>query len=340
LEKIVSTNFGNFAISSSISPIDSNQRLIYKINGVGSNDEVNSITYFEYKKLIGQEITTTGVRDAFYCKEINDKLFIIFNGDDTHSIHVYEYDFENNKYIPYFAYGEAATSTSEFSEKTIADVELTEYNGIVYMKPSSDSNIFMFGDKQFDGTISSPESESNDVLYELRAIFDNQDSYNNLVEKTDNSNLDKFVFKEIGIVDGITRNVKHIFQYFEPNEFYNESDGIVKPLITKPREFHQSNSIKQLYKNIYQKFNSKNLINNRFLKQGQTIIADGFKHEVFDILGDVEGYLVNTDNVRIEIKIYPAETEDFIDSNVKPCKFGITTSVDDEIGIEPFDPYD
>ena len=340
LEKIVSTNFGNFAISSSISPIDSNQRLIYKINGVGSNDEVNSITYFEYKKLIGQGITTTGVRDAFYCKEINDKLFIIFNGDDTHSIHIYEYDFENNKYIPYFAYGEAATSTSEFSEKTIADIELTEYNGIVYMKPSSDSNIFMFGDKQFDGTISSPESESNDVLYELRAIFDNQDSYNNLVEKTDNSNLDKFVFKEIGIVDGITRNVKHIFQYFEPNEFYNESDGIVKPLITKPREFHQSNSIKQLYKNIYQKFNAKNLINNRFLKQGQTIIADGFKHEVFDILGDVEDYLVNTDNVRIEIKIYPAETEDFIDSNVKPCKFGITTSVDDEIGIEPFDPYD
>ena len=209
------------------------------------------------------------------------------------------------------------------------------------MKPSIDSNIFMFGDKQFYGIISSPESESNDVLYELRAIFDNQDSYNNLVEKTDNSNLDKFVFKEIGIIDGITGITKHIFQYFEPNEFYNESDGIVKPLITKPREFHQSNSIKQLYKNIYQKFNSKNLINNRFLKQGQTIIADGFKHEVSEILGDVENYLVNTDNARIELKIYPTETEDFIDSNIKPCKFGITTSVaDDESGIEPFDPYD
>ena len=51
--------------------------------------------------------------------------------------------------------------------------------------------------------------------------------------------------------------------------------------------------------------------------------------------------LVNTDNVRIELKIYPTETEDFIDSNIKPCKFGITTSIaDDESGIEPFDPYD
>ena len=45
--------------------------------------------------------------------------------------------------------------------------------------------------------------------------------------------------------------------------------------------------------------------------------------------------------MRIELKIYPTETEDFIDSNIKPCKFGITTSVaDDESGIEPFDPYD
>ena len=268
-------------------------------------------------------------------------MFIIFNGDSTNSIYIYEYDLENNKFIPYFAYGEKTTSQSQFSKKTINNIELAEYNGIIYMKPSIDSNIFMFGDKQYYGITSSPESESNNVLYELRAIFDNQDSYNNLVEKTDNSNLDKFVFKEIGIIDGITGLTKHIFQYFEPNEFYNESDGVVKPLITKPREFHQSNSIKQLYKNIYQKFNSKNLINNRFLKQGQTIIADGFKHEVSKILGDVENYLVNTDNVRIELKIYPTEAEDFIDSNIKPCKFGITTSIaDDESGIEPFDPYD
>ena len=342
LEKIVSTKFGNFAISNDVSPISNNSRtFIYKINGVGFNGEVNDITYFEYKQLSSYGLPS-GIKDAYYCKEINDKLFIIFNGDSTHSIYIYEYDLENNKFIPYFAYGEKSTSPSQFSEKTITDdIELTEYSGIIYMKPSIDSNIFMFGDKQFYGITSSPESESNDVLYELRAIFDNQDSYNNLVEKTDNSNLDKFVFKEIGIIDGITGVTKHIFQYFEPNEFYNESDGIVKPLITKPREFHQSNSIKQLYKNIYQKFNSKNLINNRFLKQGQTIIADGFKHEVSKILGDVENYLVNTDNVRIELKIYPTETEDFIDSNIKPCKFGITTSVaDDESGIEPFDPYD
>jgi hypothetical protein len=341
LEKIVSTKFGNFAISSIITPLfTASGTLIYKINGVGLNNKVNSITYFEYKQLTSSDILYS-VKDAYYCKEINGKLFIIFNGADTHSIYIYEYDFENNKYIPYFAYGDKNASQSEFKEKTITDVELAEYNGIVYMKPSNDSNIFMFGNKQFDGVISSPESESNDVLYELRAIFDNQDSYNNLVEKTDNSNLDKFVFKEIGIIDGITGFTKHIFQYFEPNEFYNESDGVVKPLITKPREFHQSNSIKQLYKNIYQKFNSKNLINNRFLKQGQTIIADGFKHEVFEILGDVENYLVNTDNARIELKIYPVETEDFIDSDVRPCKFGITTSVaDDESGVEPFDPYD
>lgn len=342
LEKIVSTKFGNFAISNDVSPISNNSRtFIYKINGVGFNGEVNDITYFEYKQLSSYGLPS-GIKDAYYCKEINGKLFIIFNGDSTHSIYIYEYDLENNKFIPYFAYGEKTTSPSQFSEKTITDdIELTEYSGIIYMKPSIDSNIFMFGDKQFYGIISSPESESNDVLYELRAIFDNQDSYNNLVEKTDNSNLDKFVFKEIGIIDGITGVTKHIFQYFEPNEFYNESDGIVKPLITKPREFHQSNSIKQLYKNIYQKFNSKNLINNRFLKQGQTIIADGFKHEVSEILGDVENYLVNTDNVRIELKIYPTETEDFIDSNIKPCKFGITTSIaDDESGIEPFDPYD
>lgn len=344
MEKIISTDFGNFVISGKIIPIVYFRKLISKINGVGINDEVNSITYFEYKRMTDNAIAD-GVDIAYYCKEINGKLFIIFNGFDNNicrCMYIYEYDFENNKFIPYFAYGNWHSSTSEFREKTItSDVELAEYNGIVYMKPSNDSNIYMFGDKQFDGITSSPESESNDVLYELRAIFDNQDSYNNLVEKTDNSNLDKFVFKEIGIIDAITGFTKHIFQYFEPNEFYNESDGIVKPLITKPREFHQSNSIKQLYKNIYQKFNSKNLINNRFLKQGQTVIVDGFKHEVSEILGDVENYLVNTDNVRIELKIYPAETEDFIDSNVKPCKFGITTSVaDDESGIEPFDPYD
>ena len=340
-EKIISTDFGNFVISRYFNYIFGSGG-IYKINGVGTNDEVKSISYFEYKQLSTSGLTSD-IRDAYYLKEINGKLFVIFNGDSNipRSMHILEYDFENNKFIPYYAYGDESTSVSGFDEKTIADIELAEYNGILYMKPSNDSNIYMFGDRQFDGVTSSPESESNDVLYELRAIFDNQDSYNNLVEKTDNSNLDKFVFKEIGIIDGITGIAKHIFQYFEPNEFYNEADGVVKPLITKPREFHQSNSIKQLYKNIYQKFNSKNLINNRFLKQGQTIIADGFKHEVSEILGDVENYLVNTDNARIELKIYPVETEDFIDSNIKPCKFGITTSVaDDESGIEPFDPYD
>lgn len=346
LEKIVSTNFGNFVLlSSELEPTSSDyRRYIYKINGAGINNEVNNVTYFEYKQIDSSSIIPISVKDAYYCKEINGKIFIIFNGNnDKRYIYIYEYDVKNNKFIPRFEYGyNEYTIPSIFKEKTITnDIELAEYNGILYMKPSLDSNIFMFGDKEFNGIMSSPESNSNNVLYELRAIFDNKTSYNNLVEKTDNSNLDKFVFKEIGIVDGITGDTKHIFQYFEPNEFYNESDGVVKSLITKPREFHQSNSIKQLYKNVYQKFNSKNLINNRFLKQGQTFIADGFKHEVSEILGDVENYLVNTDNVRIELKIYPVETEDFIDSNIKPCKFGITTSIaDDESGIEPFDPYD
>ena len=37
---------------------------------------------------------------------------------------IYEYDLENNKFIPYFAYGEKTTSQSQFSEKTITNIEL------------------------------------------------------------------------------------------------------------------------------------------------------------------------------------------------------------------------
>ena len=142
-------------------------------------------------------------------------------------------------------------------------------------------------------------------------------------------------------VDGITGKSKCIFQYFEPNEFYNGSDGVVKPLIESPREFNQSISIKELYKNIYQKFNAKNLINNRFIKPNQTLIADGFKHEVHQILGDVENYLTNTDNVRMELKIYPTEVLSKVNDVIQPTKFGIeTTNPQYENGVDSFDPYD
>lgn len=220
-------------------------------------------------------------------------------------------------------------------------LDIMEHNGIVYLKESVDSDICIVGDNKLVGVESSPESISNNVLYELRAVVDNQSKYNNLVEKTDNSNLDKFVFKEVGIIDGLTGETKHIFQYFEPNEYYNEVDGIVKPLIEKPREFVKSDTIKQLYKDVYQKFKKKNLINNRYIKPGQNLIADGFKHEVKQILGDMEDYLINTDNVRIELKIYPSEVEDYVDNLNIPCEFGTTTNPsDDESGIGPFDPYD
>ena len=315
----------------------------------GNNDNVLPTSNFEYQKLTNIYIGGDLNANQIIIKELNNNLYMIihesFNKVDSiydyfnSKIIVLRYDVDNNEWISVSDIDNTLNHTMKGFR--FEDIDIEEYNGIIYLKDSYNHDIYILDNYEFDGIESMPEIESNDVLYEIRAIFDNQDSYNNLIEKTDNTNLDKFVLKEIGIIDGITGETKHIFQYFEPNEFYNGSDGTVKPLVESPREFNQSNTIKQLYKNIYQKFSIKNLINNRFIKPGQKIIADGFKHEVHQILGDVEDYLVNTDNVRIELKIYPTEVNDMINDIIQPSKFGIeTVEIEAADGIEPFDPYD
>ena len=358
MENVIETNkFGTFLGKSIVKdniPTNLSDSNFYKIDSDGLNEDVESISYFDF---LSYKDNPNRIDVYSHCKikEINNKLFIIlynFNfGSGKKNFIILEYKVDENGKVVlepihyclenYILYQQESNTYQIGKYYKYGGIDIEEYNGIVYVKDSYDHNIYIIGKNEFEGIVSSPELESDNVLYELRAVVDNQASYNNLVEKTDNSNLDKFVFKEIGVINGITGECRHIFQYFEPNEYYNESDGVVKPLIEKPREFHQSNSIKELYKNIYQKFKNKNLINNRYIKEGQSIIADGFKHEVTQILGDVEKYLVNTDNVRIELKIYPVEAEDYIETTVIPCKFGITTSIsDDESGVEPFDPYD
>lgn len=365
VDLIETEHFGTFAIPNDINIVSNFYKMIYEVNGYGLNNGVRDISYFVYKNIsdallpLKYNISPSNPIIGYTIKEFDNVLYLLMYSIDTILIMKKTYDEETktysnwefvfnkpnvvngSSYDDYIGIGYNYVINDRIYVNKIEKCDIQVYNGIIYLKYNDSSFIQIIGSSEFDGVESNPEVESNNVLYELRAVFDNQDSYNNLVEKTDNSNLDKFVFKEIGIIDGITGETKHIFQFFEPNEFYNGSDGLVKSLIDNPKEFMISNTIKQLYKNAYQKFNKKNLINNRFIKPGQTYIADGFKHETNQILGDVENYLINTDNVRIELKIYPTETEDFIDSLNKPCEFGIVTAVnDDESGIEPFDPYD
>ena len=362
MEDIVETeHFGKFTsyITNQLnSEFNADNRLAIsracKVICSGDNKSVVSTSVFNFERILNLRYVNELERnDNFYphevlIKEINGKLFMIVQefGYSSFKFIMYKYNETSNEWVSIFnipVLDEQYTSDINRTMKgfRLENLELAEYNGILYVKDSYLHDIYILDNYEFDGIESSPEVESNDVLYELRAIFDNQNSYNNLVEKTENSNLDKFVFKEIGIVDGVTGEAKHIFQYFEPNEFYNGSDGVVKPLIESPREFNQSNTIKELYKNIYQKFNAKNLINNRFIKDDQTLIADGFKHEVHEILGDVEDYLTNTDNVRMELKIYPTEVISLVSDLIQPSKFGIETiNPEYDNGIDSFDPYD
>jgi hypothetical protein len=166
--------------------------------------------------------------------------------------------------------------------------------------------------------------EKDEVLYDLKISFDNQDLYNNLPEDTSNSELDKFVIKEVGIVNlqgsstdeqYKTDTFRHITQFFMPHNFYNRASGYVDNVIMddsdsstgSPKEFESINNLKQLYKNICKGFKHNNLINSRFIKEGQTEISDLFVHKTNKILGDIEKYLKNTDTFKIELKVYPAE---------------------------------
>ena len=242
--------------------------------------------------------------------------------------------------------------TKKYNPYLIEDFDVIDYNGILFFKLFG-NQVYRYGDYKLKYENTNVKAKRDEVLYDLKIVFENPDKYNNLPEETANSEIDKFVIKEVGLVNPVVEKehdkLRRVTQFFMPHNYYNRASGIVNSVIMdpahpetgKPKEYFRVQNTKQLYNLVYNGFKRNNLINSRFIKENQDIVSDTFVHKTNDVLGDIEKYLQNTDCFRIELRIYPAEclgtTDDHINRTIRfsdseaPSKFNKTI-------IDPYDP--
>lgn len=264
--------------------------------------------------------------------ETGDRLFAFMYKDGILTIR--EYDPEKDGFtIEYNVHLNDIVSHSKFSADYIRNCDVVDYNGVLFFKLFN-NQVYRYGDwklKMVDVTTNSKKTH-DEVLYDLKIVFENPDIYNNLPEDTTNSEIDKFVVKEVGVVNLLKKKIdddgnevydedpnsdifRHITQFFMPHNFYNRSNGYIDNIIMdpkdkstgEPKEYFRIKNLKQLYKHVYTGFKHNNLINSRFIKENQDLITDTFVHKTNRVLGDMENYLKNTDSFRIELRIYPTE---------------------------------
>ena len=222
---------------------------------------------------------------------------------------------------------------TDYNYDRIKDADVLDYNGVIFLK--------IFGQLYRYGAelkISSETLESDytnrKICYEAKLTIDNyKDSFNNLNEDVSNTNLDKFVINEIGIVDASeieedSTNKEYKFnsfvnnnitQYFDPHNYYNYWNGFTSKVDNNGeplKEEDYSIDFKSMVNHIYNGFNENNLINSRYIVKNQKVISDVMKHSTNNIFGEMEDYIKNLDNAayRIDLKIYPAYSKDKTES--------------------------
>ena len=283
-----------------------------------------------------------------------------------------EYDVKTGGFTTLYNFTTLDILNRESNDDYVNECDVMIYNEVLFFKIFN--QVYRFGDWKLKYTDSIGDKSvkfKDEVLYDLKIVFENNDFYNNLPEETDNSEIDKFVIKEVGIINPLkTKEVekidqygnvnieevpdedpnsdifRHVTQMFMPHNYYNRSDGRVDKLMDSndptsgvPKEFIKIKNLKQLYKFITKGSQYKNLINSRFFTEHQTEVSDMFIHKTNRVLGDIEKYIKNTDCFRIELRIYPTEcTADAKDIYKNTTSFADFSSLKDNEMIKPFTP--
>lgn len=220
---------------------------------------------------------------------------------------------------------------SGFNWDILKDTDVMEFNDVIFFK-GLNNILYRIGNWKLSYITNDAESESDDesgnVLYELKMTIENKDLFNNLMEETINSNIDKFVIKEVGVINTddlayqteddknllvISTLRNSVTQYFMPNNYYNRGDGNLVDNQTYHPDIKEYdfpvNKMRNLIRDKYYGFQKRNLITSRYLKKDQPVIMDLMKHNTNMVLGDIEHYIKNLDNFRIDLKIYPTKAK-------------------------------
>lgn len=202
--------------------------------------------------------------------------------------------------------------TNKLSDETW---DILDFNGQLFVKVFD--KVFIKGNKKLTEVSNDIPSSSTktDVLYSLKATFENNNLYNNLRKvETSNSEIDKFVIKETGVLtfnsDSYTDRTGNIDQYFNPNNYYSLISDDYSTFSND-----DNSTIKQTILNLYKPNSSNNLVSNRFLNKSKDILATSISHHTSDVLKDLTNYLkpeiiANNGTFKIDLMIYPSSVID------------------------------
>lgn len=285
----------------------SNMIDVLGIGNISYSGEVYKCSNTYGGMLVGDDKVIINMGDEYF--ESNERIFNLVDKGfhlipnsiikDTNATKIINSDTRNLSEVNYYS-------------EDIKDFDIVDYNGVLFVK-AFNGDIYKFDNQKKYDVETFESKESNDVAYELRATFDTKG-------KSNNNDLDnKLVMKEVGVVDAATGKSKLVTQYFTDNHSLNVDN------------------IKDLYMNVYKGMKNTNNQNYKFLKQNQNVLSDSLKHTPKELFGDIENYLKDTDNFRIELSIIPSEVKDVTDHSMKVTRPFGNNCVEFDV-TKPYDP--
>ena len=204
-------------------------------------------------------------------------------------------------------------------ERYITQTDIVEFNGNLFVYAFG--RTYILGSKYLKSIETIEPVFNNKILYEIKLSIENKNIYNNLQEKTSNSNIDKFVIREVGVYNKDNTNLNSIHQYFEPHNYYNKADGTKFPPINDINEFKSGQKLckeyiegsSKIYNKLKHRLNPSSdmlLNNNIFLKKNNKTILDLSGRNTTSVLGEIEDYISDLSNYKIDLTIYPSNVID------------------------------
>jgi hypothetical protein len=218
-----------------------------------------------------------------------------------------------------------------------------DWNGILFFKfwyrtpYGYQGNILLSYGKIFERTIKQTD-EAGNVGFDLTFTIKNSNIFNNLDEITENSLIDKLVIKTTGVFT--KGSILNLNSYIINNQRYKN----LKEIESKyPSVFN-------LYKNIYKRFDNKNLMSYRFnevLSNSDDSLVLGSidkisKAEFNDLVSKILKIQELNDDYKVEINVYPAAVTK-VETVNDTFAFGADGGEDmpklDRVPYLPFDPF-
>ena len=258
----------------------------------------------------------------------NDFIYANLYTVDTST---HSFDFVSNIIIPSSISNISVDTLSQYINYKKVDEEfgLIDFNNQIFIKAFD--RVFMIDSLKLTFTTSDAQQFNNQVLYDIRLTIDDKTSWNNLNFKTSNSNIDKFVIKETGIIDldsyeynsdtkkleliDVNKNI--INQFFLPHQYYPKDNNITSSYIHQYKEYVSNDYLCGHLKHIYNPTKDILLNNSRYMNKNNDNLIDITGIQTNELLGNIEKYIKNLNSYKIDLNIYPTNVENMINNENK-----------------------